>query len=146
MPATDVYDALSTLDDFMLNEDQIQKVCLMIPEPDLVKQLEDNRAAADELSKEEQYLLEIIKLPGIKGHLQSAEIKFAFSERFLAMNKNLQALKKAVVGIEDNPELKNVIVMVLRIGNYLNQGSNKGNVNSFNIELLDGLKGSKAVG
>lgn len=36
------------------------------------------------------------------------------------MNKNLQALKKAVVGIEDNPELKNVIVMVLRIGNYLN--------------------------
>ena len=69
MPATDVYDALSTLDDFTLNEDQIQKVCLMIPEPDLVKQLEDNRAAADELSKEEQYLLEIIKLPGVKGHL-----------------------------------------------------------------------------
>lgn len=69
MPASDVYDALSTLDDFTLNEDQIQKVCLMIPEADLVKQLEDNRAAADELSKEEQYLLEIIKLPGVKGHL-----------------------------------------------------------------------------
>lgn len=69
MPASDVYDALSTLDDFTLNEDQIQKVCLMIPEADLVKQLEDNRADADELSKEEQYLLEIIKLPGVKGHL-----------------------------------------------------------------------------
>ena len=54
MPASDVYDALSTLDDFTLNEDQIQKVCLMIPEADLVKQLEDNRAAADELSKEEK--------------------------------------------------------------------------------------------
>ena len=77
----------------------------MIPEPDVIKQLEDNREKAHELSKEEQYLLEIIKLPGVKGHLQSAEIKFAFTERFLAMNKNLTALSRAVVAIEDNKEL-----------------------------------------
>ena len=69
-----------------------------------------------------------------------------FSERFLSLNKNLQDLRKAVIGIEDNPELKEVLVMVLKIGNYLNQGTNKGNSISFNISVLPNLKGSKALG
>jgi len=35
----------------------------MIPEHEQIKQLEENRAVASELSKEEQYLLEILRLP-----------------------------------------------------------------------------------
>ena len=36
--------------------------------------------------------------------------------------------------------------MLLRIGNYLNQGTNKGNSVSFSIELLTNLKLNKATG
>ena len=44
----------------------------------------------------------------------------AFSERFLVLNKNLQNLRLAVMGVEENKELRNVIIMLLKIGNYLN--------------------------
>jgi hypothetical protein len=48
--------------------------------------------------------------------------------------------------VKDNEELKKVMLMLLKIGNYLNQGSKKGNQVSFNIDLLSNLKGSRALG
>ena len=106
VPSGDVLDALSTLDDFALNPEQISKLALVIPTPEQEKLLEENRHCAHELSKEEQYLLEILKVPGIGGHLNCMEIKFNFSERFLSVNKSLQGLRKGVFAVEENPELK----------------------------------------
>ena len=80
------------------------------------------------------------------GHLNCLEVKFHFSNTFLTLNENLQQLRKSVVAVEDNPELKQLFIMLLKIGNYLNQGTAKGNSISFNIEMLKNLKASKAVG
>jgi len=118
----------------------------MVPLPEDIQILEDNRAIAKELTKEEQYLMAICQVPGIKSHLDSLEVKFSFSDRFLSMNKYLQQLKSAWVAVRDNAELKQVILMLLKIGNYLNQGSKKGNQVSFNVDLLTNLKSSKALG
>ena len=92
----------------------------MVPLPEDLQILEDNRAIAKELTKEEQYLMKICQVPGIKSHLDSLEVKFSFSDRFLSMNKYLQQLKSAWVAVRDNAELKQVILMLLKIGNYLN--------------------------
>ena len=43
-------------------------------------------------------------------------------------------------------ELKQVCIILLKIGNFLNQGTAKGNSVSFNIELFRNLKTAKAVG
>jgi len=86
IPASEVVEALTTLDDISLNAEQATKLSLIIPNEEQMKLLEENRAVAEELSKEEQYLLEILRVPGIKAHLQCMEIKFNFSERFLVLN------------------------------------------------------------
>ena len=146
MPATEVYEALSSLDEFALKDEQIEKVRIMIPSLEIQKQLEDNRASFYQLTTQEQYLLEILRLPGITAHMQCLEIKTEFSERFLQLNKNLTNLRAAVLGVENNKEFRNVIVMILKIGNYLNQGTNKGNSVSFSVELFNNLKLNKATG
>jgi formin 2 len=86
IPASEVVEALTTLDDISLNAEQATKLSLIIPNEEQMKLLEENRTVAEELSKEEQYLLEILRVPGIKAHLQCMEIKFNFSERFLVLN------------------------------------------------------------
>jgi len=91
-------------------------------------------------------VLEILRLPGISAHMKVVEVKMEFSTRFLKLNKDLTALRGAVISIEQNKELHNVIVMLLKIGNYLNQGTNKGNSVSFSIELFGNLKLNKATG
>ena len=63
---------------------------LIIPKTDeSIKLLEDNREKASELTKEEQYVLQLLKVPGIMGHLHCLEIKFNFNDRFLTLNKQL---------------------------------------------------------
>jgi hypothetical protein len=47
------------------------------------------------------------------------------------MNKNLTTLESAIKGIRDNVQLKEVIALILRIGNYLNYGTNKGKALGF---------------
>lgn len=91
-------------------------------------------------------MLEILRVPGIMGHLTCLDIKFNFSERFLNLNKSLQDLRKAVVAVEDNEELKQLFVILLKIGNYLNQGTAKGNSVSFNIDMLMKLKSVTGCG
>jgi len=86
LPASDVVDALTALDDISLNTEQAAKLLIIVPNAEQEKILEDNRAFAEELTKEEQYLLEILRVPGIKAHLECMEIKFNFSERFLVLN------------------------------------------------------------
>ena len=50
MPAAEVYEALSNLDEFALKDEQIEKVRIMIPSPEIQKQLEDNRASYYQLT------------------------------------------------------------------------------------------------
>ena len=89
-------------------------------------------------------MLELLRLPGISSHMAVVEVQMEFSNRFLALNKNLTNLSLAVIGVEKNKELRNIVIMILKIGNYLNQGTNKGNSVSFSIELFNSLKMSKA--
>ena len=65
IPAQDVVDALLAVDDFALNAEQASKLALIIPSPEQEKLLEANRPKALELTKEEQYLLELLRVPGI---------------------------------------------------------------------------------
>ena len=44
VPAPDVVEALSTLDELALTAEQAEKVRLIVPEPEQAKLLEDNRA------------------------------------------------------------------------------------------------------
>ena len=57
MPASEVVEVLTTLDEISLSAEQATKLQLLIPNEDQIKLLEENRAVAEELSKEEQYLL-----------------------------------------------------------------------------------------
>ena len=118
----------------------------MCPVPENEKLLEENREVSHELTREEQYLLELLRIPDVRNHLRCLEIKFSFPNQFLTLNTQLKNLRKSVVAVEDNPELQQVILILLKIGNYLNQGTNKSNVLSFNMDLLKSVKMAKAVG
>ena len=47
------------------------------------------------------------------------------------MNRSLEQLKVAVSAVRDNQPLMEIIAVLLTVGNYLNQGTNKGNTTNF---------------
>ena len=52
--------------------------------------------------------------------------KNKFDNEYTEVKKNLESINLAVKGIKDNVKLKEVFAMILKIGNYLNYGTNKG--------------------
>lgn len=52
--------------------------------------------------------------------------KNKFDYEYTDLNKNLESLFSAAKGIKDNEYLKEIITMILKVGNYLNFGTNKG--------------------
>ena len=52
--------------------------------------------------------------------------KNRFDTEYIDLNKNLITLNSSVKGIRDNDKMKEVFVLILKTGNYLNYGTNKG--------------------
>lgn len=64
----------------------------------------------------------------------------------MTFNKNLTAIKVAVESVRDNQDLKDFFAIVLKVGNVLNDGTNKGNATNFQIDLLTKLAATKGLG
>ena len=72
--------------------------------------------------------------------------KNKFEYEYLELQKNIEAVSSAIMGIRDNKMLKEIIIMVLKIGNYLNYGTPKGKALGYQMELLLQLSTIKSIG
>ena len=52
--------------------------------------------------------------------------KTNFDSEYTEVKKNIESINSAVSGIRDNVKMKELFTMILKIGNYLNFGTNKG--------------------
>lgn len=73
----------------------------------------------------------LIKVPFLNERLECMLFKNKFEYDYTELHKNLVNLNSALVGIRDNKRLKELIAMVLKIGNYLNYGTSKGKALGF---------------
>jgi len=81
----------------------------------------------------------MMQIPGLNNRLSCLAFKLQFSYEFLDFNKHSESLKKAMILIRDGAELKQLIVIMLKIGNYLNFGTKKGSASSFTLDLFTRL-------
>jgi len=70
-------------------------------------------------------------VPDLSERLECMLFKNKFDNEYTDMNKNLEAINLALVCIRDNERLKEIFAMILKIGNYLNFGTNKGKAIGF---------------
>ena len=68
-----------------------------------------------------------------------------FEYDYTDLNKNLVTLNSAVKGIRDNEKMKELFALILKIGNYLNFGTNKGKAQGFHMDLLLQLSAIKSI-
>ncbi len=78
--------------------------------------------------------------------LQCLLFKSNFEEQFSVMNRSLEFLKLAIASIKENKPLMEIIAVLLTVGNFLNQGTSKGNSSNFQMDFLLKLLVTKAVG
>lgn len=89
LSSQEIIEYLTSLDDFSLNADKTEIIAKMFTDPEIEKTLEANRADAEDLTKEENYMLDLLRIPRLVDHLSCLDVKFNFTNRFLMLNKSL---------------------------------------------------------
>eukprot|EP00347_Sterkiella_histriomuscorum_P017360 403349681 len=146
MSIKDTVAALLSLDDQILDQDKIQKLQRISPNPDETEKLLAYKGDLSELTNIEQFLIQLLQVPSLSERLECMLFKNKFDFEFNENNKNLATLDSAMKGIRDNEKMKEIFTMILKIGNYLNYGTPKGKAQGFQMELLNQLSNIKSIG
>ena len=81
----------------------------------------------------ERFLIRFIEIPALQKRLECLEFRSQYAIDEADMEDNLETLQLGIDGIGKNKKLMAVIKMILKIGNYLNHGTNKGKATGFSI-------------
>ena len=143
--AEETAEALFTLDAYVLDEETLHKLLRICPTQEEQKLLNDNSHRMQLLTQQEQYIYTLMQVPRLSNRVECLLFKQSFDTQFVEYNKTLEQLFQAYEAVANNEHLLTVLAILLKAGNYLNQGA-KPVVTSFNLDYLLKLPLMKGVG
>jgi len=146
LSADETIDGLLDLDDALLDQERLQKLLNIAPSSDEANQLKSYEGNPEDLCSIEILLTNLLRVPRLPERLECMIFKNKFDTEFANLSKNIATITLAIKGIKDNDKFKTFLAVLLRVGNYLNAGTNKGKQQGFAIDLLLQLGSIKSVG
>lgn len=104
---------------------------------------------ASEISKcgnEEQFCFKLMSIPNCFSILSFLLFRSQISQNYQDYLTKIIILTESSISIKESNAFKKILFILLRIGNYLNYGNNKGNAYGFKIsslKLIDSIKSFK---
>ena len=149
MNEDELLDAILQLDDKKLPPEKLRKLLPYVPtdgELQMVRDYVKNGGNVNELSKVEQLFEKMMDLVGIRERISL----WIFKLDFLVILKNVVSRIKLVhdilIKLQQSDTFKNILYIILSIGNHLNYNTSRGNAYGFHLEptldLLSGMKGN----
>ncbi|KAF8115619.1 hypothetical protein N665_0025s0087 [Sinapis alba] len=145
MPLPDMMAAVQAMDDTVLDIDLIEnliKFCPVKEEMDLLKNYTGDK---ENLGKCEQYFLELMKVPRVESKLRVFSFKIQFSTQITEVRNFLEVVKFACQEVRTSKKLREVMKMILYLGNTLNQGTARGGAVGFKLDSLLILSDTRAA-
>ena len=138
----DVNRALITLDQSILNPDQIEgllKILITKEELNMYKSMGED----GNWDKGEKYLVKINDIPNHQIKLKIWSLTNKFEEKLPGVTESLEHMINACNEIKNNKYFKLILSIILGLGNILNGGSARGQADGFSLDLLNKLPGIK---
>lgn len=100
---------------------------------------------ARSLTKAERWLLVVISVPRFSEKLAVFRCFSSFDDEERGLTRQLKIMSGACRQVMTSERLKAVLAAVLAIGNFLNQGTRKGEAQGFKLDSLAALTSTKAT-
>ncbi|KAG7588294.1 Formin FH2 domain [Arabidopsis suecica] len=145
MPLPDIMAALLAMDESVLDVDQIENIIRFCPTKEEMELLESYTGDKATLGKCDQYFLELMKVPGVESKLRVFSFKIQFGTKITELNKGLNAVNSACEEVRTSEKLKEILKIILCLGNIMNQGTAKGSAVGFKLDSLLILSDTRAA-
>ncbi|CAE5962593.1 unnamed protein product [Arabidopsis arenosa] len=145
MPLPDIMAALLAMDESVLDIDQIENLIRFCPTKEEMELLESYTGDKATLGKCDQYFLELMKVPGVESKLRVFSFRIQFGTKITELNKGLNAVNSACKEVRTSEKLKEILKIILCLGNIMNQGTAKGSAVGFKLDSLLILSDTRAA-
>eukprot|EP00485_Elphidium_margaritaceum_P001784 CAMPEP_0202694076 /NCGR_PEP_ID=MMETSP1385-20130828/8027_1 /ASSEMBLY_ACC=CAM_ASM_000861 /TAXON_ID=933848 /ORGANISM="Elphidium margaritaceum" /LENGTH=629 /DNA_ID=CAMNT_0049349857 /DNA_START=22 /DNA_END=1911 /DNA_ORIENTATION=+ len=149
MSEDDLLDAILKMDDKKLSVEKLRKLLPYVPtdgELQMVRDYVKSGGNINDLSKVEQFFVKMMDMVGIRERVSLWIFKSEFPSILESVQRRITMVSQVMEALRESAKLRAVLYTVLVIGNYLNDGSSRGNAFGFlmepTLDLLDGTKSS----
>eukprot|EP00252_Welwitschia_mirabilis_P014797 TRINITY_DN3279_c0_g2_i1.p1 TRINITY_DN3279_c0_g2~~TRINITY_DN3279_c0_g2_i1.p1 ORF type:complete len:1110 (+),score=268.25 TRINITY_DN3279_c0_g2_i1:355-3684(+) len=144
MPLPDVLSAVMSLDDTILDSDQVENLIKFCPTKEEMDLLKGYTGDKENLGRCEQFFLEMMKVPRVESKLRVFLFKIQFSSQVADLRKELSIVKSASQEVRESLKLRKIMQTILSLGNALNQGTARGAAIGFKLDSLLKLTDTRA--
>ncbi|XP_068186545.1 FH2 domain containing 3 [Antennarius striatus] len=123
---------------------KLKDLCKLLPEDSEVKQLLSFSGNLSVLPEADQFMVQLVKVPGYEERLKMMVLREEFSPFIEEVKSSVAVMTKAANGLLDCDDLHSVIRLVLKAGNYMNAGGFSENAIGFRMTSLLKLADTKA--
>ncbi|ETO13695.1 hypothetical protein RFI_23673 [Reticulomyxa filosa] len=140
-----ILDAILGMDETTFNVDNISKLISYVPTPEEVDTITSYEGDPSQLGHAEQFFLTLSVIPNVPERLRLWEFKLRFKELIDQQNEKISLLRKAHDTVKNSKAFRDVLRYILKIGNYMNGGTKKGQAYGFKLSSLKQLTGAKTA-
>lgn len=144
---SDVENAIYNFDTSVVSLDTLQALYEIRPTAEELKLIQDHLAAKPEvaLDKPERFLLDLSKIPEYADRVGCIMFQSTYTESISAVENKLNNLKMTCDTLLKNPDVHNILGIILALGNYMNGGNrSRGQADGFGLEILARLRDVKS--
>ncbi|KAK0413541.1 hypothetical protein QR680_006862 [Steinernema hermaphroditum] len=141
--------AMLTMDEKgKIPKDMIEQMLKYVPsreEMTLLKEAVEKYKSPAVLAIADRFLLEVGQIPRYEQRLKCLHIMRTYKERVDELVPCINAVIKASNSVSSNKKLKQLLSIILAIGNFLNYGKKSGNASGFAVTSLNAVAGVKSA-
>ncbi|XP_060070537.1 protein cappuccino-like [Ylistrum balloti] len=146
MEMTEIEHAILTFDTSVVNAEKLRAIYDSRGEPDEIKKLKKHVDKHPDvpLDKPDQFLYDLTLIPDFVDRIHCFIFQQTFLECMSVIENKFNNLKMTADLLMRDEGIRNILGLVLAIGNYMNGGNrNRGQADGFSIEILPNLKDVK---
>lgn len=143
-PNQEVADQIRRLDD-AITEDEVNALKSNLPTPEEIGSVQAYDGDPSLLGKAEQFCLAVGEVKLLPLHVDFLLLKKSFDEQMKDIESPIETIQGGIKAIRDSQKLKELLAMLLRIGNVINGGTNRGGAYGFKLEFLDKVREIRTI-
>ncbi|CAG8616739.1 494_t:CDS:10 [Acaulospora morrowiae] len=143
----EIHKKIVEMDEFFCTENFLSQLMQYTPTPDERGKLavfKEGTEDFDNLARADRFFVEVMKIHRYEQRLKFMYFYVTFSEKFTDLNDSIVSILNASIALKDSKHFKELMNLILLLGNYMNGSGLKGGAFGFKIASINKLVDTKA--